>query len=251
MAPKAIVFTDFDGTVTLQDSNDYLTENLGFGRPRRLEINDDIFDGKITFRDGFSEMLKSIPTPFPECIDYLLKHIELDPGFVDFFHWAEAQKIPVVVVSSGMKPIIYALLKKLVGEEAVDNIEIISNEVNVNESTGKWEIVYKNPESGFGHDKSQSIREYLTKHGYSANTHNLAKGEPILFYCGDGVSDLSAAKETNLLFAKRGKDLIKYCINEKIPYTEFDSFKDILEKTQLIVEANGANIAEYIENEDK
>jgi 2-hydroxy-3-keto-5-methylthiopentenyl-1-phosphate phosphatase len=27
---------------------------------------------------------------------------------------------------------------------------------------------------------------------------------PIMFYAGDGVSDLSAAKETDLLFAKKG-----------------------------------------------
>jgi 2-hydroxy-3-keto-5-methylthiopentenyl-1-phosphate phosphatase len=34
---------------------------------------------------------------------------------------------------------------------------------------------------------------------------NLPDGErPIMFYAGDGVSDLSAAKETDLLFAKKG-----------------------------------------------
>lgn len=34
----------------------------------------------------------------------------------------------------------------------------------------------------------------------------LAESErPHLFYAGDGVSDLSAAKETDLMFAKSGK----------------------------------------------
>lgn len=249
MAPKAVVFTDFDGTVTLQDSNDYLTENLGFGRPRRLEINDDILDSKLTFRDGFREMLQSIPQAFPDCVDYLLQHIELDPGFVTFFHWCEAQGIPVVVVLSGMKPIIYALLKKLVGDDAVKNIEIISNDVRMVPDALEWEIVFKDPESGFGHDKSKSIREYLAKHHYAANDTNLAlPGQPILFYCGDGVLDLLAAKETNLLFAKHGKDLIKYCIRENIPYTEFDSFNDIHDKIVKIVAANAENIGDFIEN---
>jgi 2-hydroxy-3-keto-5-methylthiopentenyl-1-phosphate phosphatase len=32
----------------------------------------------------------------------------------------------------------------------------------------------------------------------------LPEGEkPVMFYAGDGVSDLSAAKETDLLFAKK------------------------------------------------
>lgn len=231
MSVPAIVFTDWDGTVTLQDSNDYLTENLGFGRPRRLEINDEILAGTKSFKDGFDEMLQSIPTPFPECVDYLLKNVQLDPGFKDFYRWAEAKGIPVVVVSSGMKPIIHALLTNLVGEEAVKNIEIISNDVVIDPETGKWKIVYRDPDTGFGHDKARSIREYLSKNGYADNL-------PRLFYCGDGVSDLSAAKETNLLFAKHGRDLITYCRRENIPYTEFIDFDEILSKIRSIVDGD-------------
>lgn len=49
--------------------------------------------------------------------------------------------------------------------------------------------------SHFGHDKSIEIRQYA----------RLPKEErPTMFYAGDGVSDLSAAKETDLLFAKKG-----------------------------------------------
>ena len=49
--------------------------------------------------------------------------------------------------------------------------------------------------SHFGHDKSLEIAPY----------HALPENErPVMFYAGDGVSDLSAAKETDLLFAKKG-----------------------------------------------
>jgi 2,3-diketo-5-methylthio-1-phosphopentane phosphatase len=240
MSPPAIVFTDWDGTVTLQDSNDYLTDNLGFGLARRQQINQDILDDKQSFKDGFQDMLESIPTPFPECIDYLLKNVQLDPGFKEFYVWCFEHKIPVIVVSSGMKPIIYALLKNLVGDEAIKNIEIISNDVAIDEATQKWDIVYKDPNSSFGHDKSNSIREYLANNGY--NDSNV----PLLFYCGDGVSDLSAAKETDLLFAKHGKDLITYCIREGIPYTEFNNFADIFDKIKKVI--GGVSITEFIEN---
>ncbi|EGW32959.1 uncharacterized protein SPAPADRAFT_60294 [Spathaspora passalidarum NRRL Y-27907] len=228
--PPAIVFTDFDGTVTLQDSNDYITDNLGMGYPKRKVINDQILSGETNFRDGFHKMLESIPNSFDECIDVLLANIKLDPGFKVFYEWCRAENIPVIIVSSGMKPIIAALLTKLVGEDAMANIEIISNDVEVTSPT-KWDIKYKHPESGFGHDKAQSITEYL-------KTHNVAPGTT-LFYCGDGVSDLSAAKETDLLFAKRGKDLIKYCIAEGIPYTEFGDFMEILAKIKVIVKDGG------------
>ena len=49
--------------------------------------------------------------------------------------------------------------------------------------------------SGFGHDKSITLRPYA----------QLPPDQrPTLFYAGDGVSDLSAARETDLLFAKKG-----------------------------------------------
>lgn len=238
----SIVFSDWDGTITLQDSNDYLTENLGFGVKKRLEINDDILYGKKSFKDGFQEMLDSIDTPFPECIDILLANIQLDTGFRQFYEWCTEKGITVVVVSSGMTPIIHALLTKLVGAHAAANIEIISNDVKIDEKTGKWDIVYRHPETSFGHDKSISIKSWLKDHKIdTANTN--------LYYCGDGVSDLLAAKETDLLFAKHGKDLIKYCISEKIPYTEFRSFDDILRKIKQI-EA-GESIQAFLTNESK
>ena len=58
---------------------------------------------------------------------------------------------------------------------------------------------------------------------------------PILFYAGDGVSDLSAAKETDLLFAKEGGDLITYCVKEGVPFTQFVDWATIHETVKDIV----------------
>lgn len=43
-----------------------------------------------------------------------------------------------------------------------------------------------------------------------------------MVYCGDGVSDISAARETDLLFAKKGRDLVRHCLNENVPFYPFD-----------------------------
>lgn len=221
--PKAILFSDWDGTITLQDSNDYITDELGMGKEKRQIINDDILYGRTSFRDGFLKMLESIDSSFPECVDFLVKRVQLDPGFKDFYFWARENNVPVVIVSSGMKPIIQALLAKLIGEKAVEETEIISNDVKTNDDK-TWEIIFRD-ESPFGHDKSRAIRPYAEQ-----------PDRPILLYAGDGVSDLSAARETDLLFAKAGKDLIRYCEDEKIPYTTFHSYSDIHEKIKDIVE---------------
>lgn len=230
--PKAIFFTDFDGTITLQDSNDYMTDNLGYGVELRRQGNRDVLEDKKTFRQAFQEMLDSVTVPFDECVATLLANVKLDPKFAEFNTWCRAHNVPIVVLSGGMQPVIRALLAHLVGEEDVQGMQIVSNDValrpghqSINEKGG-WTIVYHD-ESGFGHDKSLEIRPYAA----------LPQGQrPIMFYAGDGVSDLSAAKETDLLFAKAGRDLVSYCDREKVPYTVFNDFGDIHKVVKSVVD---------------
>jgi 2-hydroxy-3-keto-5-methylthiopentenyl-1-phosphate phosphatase len=80
--------------------------------------------------------------------------------------------------------------------------------------------------SDFGHDKSLTLRPYAQLP---------ADKRPTLFYAGDGVSDLSAARETDLLFAKKGHDLITYCARENVPFTVFEDWSSILATVKKIV----------------
>ncbi|KAF2103433.1 hypothetical protein NA57DRAFT_33127 [Rhizodiscina lignyota] len=227
--PKFIFFTDFDGTITLQDSNDFLTDNIGYGKEKRVASNHAVLEERETFRESFQGMMDSVTKPYDHCIQLLVDNIQLDPYFKEFLSWAIANNIPVVVLSSGMVPIIKALLKNLVGDDS-DYIDIVANNVAARpgkkiEEEGGWDIAFHD-ESGFGHDKSLAIRPYS----------NLpAEKRPTMFYAGDGVSDLSAAKETHLLFAKKGKDLVTYCVKEDIPFTLFEDWESILAKTKEIV----------------
>ena len=147
-------------------------------------------------------MMDSVKTPFPECVKVLCDNIKLDPYFKDFFSWAREAGVPVVVLSSGMVPIIRALLLHLVGPEA-EEIQIVSNDVvdrppKTMDQEGGWQIKFHD-DSGFGHDKSLTIRPYREYFEQHPN-----ETRPTFLYAGDGVSDLSAARETDLLFAKRG-----------------------------------------------
>ncbi|EON60887.1 hypothetical protein W97_00097 [Coniosporium apollinis CBS 100218] len=226
---KFIFWSDFDGTITTQDSNDFMTDNIGFGPEKRRQGNRDVLDGKISFRDSFKEMMDSVSKPYPECIQFLVDNIKLDPHFKPFFRWCLDNNIPVVVLSSGMEPIIKALLSASLGEDA-EKLQVVGNNVRARpgksiDQEGGWELVFHD-DSGFGHDKSLTIRPYA----------RLPEDQrPTMFYAGDGVSDLSAARETDLLFAKKGHDLVSYCVREDVPFTIFDDFRDIMVKVQEIV----------------
>jgi len=225
--PNFIFFTDFDGTITQADSNDFLTDNLGYGQKLRKQGNQDVLHDRMSFRDSFRGMMDSVKTPYDQCIKTLLENIKLDPYFAEFYEWSRQNNVPVVVLSSGMVPIIKALLIHLIGETA-DDIQIVSNDVasrngkDIN-SEGGWQIVFHD-ESHFGHDKSIEIRKYSS-----------LPDRPTMFYAGDGVSDLSAAKETDLLFAKKGHDLVDYCVREKVPFTIFEDWSSILATVKEVV----------------
>lgn len=222
---KFIVWTDFDGTVTTKDSNDFMIDNFGCGAAKRKELNAKLLRHETTFREIFRYMIDSVAQPFDACVEQLLTHIKLDPGFADFYRYCRANDVPVVVLSSGMKPIIRKLLAKLMGDEA-NEIEVVSSDVEVDPSTGKFHIVFHD-ESGFGHDKSRAIKPYAELPDDK---------RPGMVYCGDGVSDLSAARETNLLFAKAGRDLVGYCEREGMPHHVFTSFQDIHTRVRDIFE---------------
>ena len=90
--------------------------------------------------------MDSVKRPYDQCIQYLVENIKLDPGFKEFYDYARANNVPVVVLSSGMEPIIRALLQHLVGKEA-EEIQIVSNDVapregkSINEEGG-WKIIF-------------------------------------------------------------------------------------------------------------
>ena len=233
--PKVIFFTDFDGTITLKDTNDYITDNHGFGFEKRRAGNKLILDGTDSFRDGFQKMIDSWQVSLTEMISILEQNIQLDPHFRNFVLWAKEHDVPIIVLSSGMVPVIAALLKKLLGEELMQDIEIIANETqlvapgNSVDKKGGWNIKFHDG-SDFGHDKSLTIRPYANAIAEISDDSE----KPSLLYAGDGVSDLSAARETDLLFAKAGHDLIVYCEREGIPFTTFEDWESILDETKKI-----------------
>jgi len=230
---KFIALSDWDGTITTYDSNDYLTDNYGFGKEKRRLGNLEILAGRDTFRDGFHQMLASVVAnghTFDECKEILRNNIKLDPGFKEFYTWCKSNDIPVIIVSSGMAPFIRAVLSNLLGDTAANEIEIISNDVIVFPD-GKWEIKFRHPSSGFGHDKSQAILQY-----------SKLTPPPTLFFFGDGVSDISAAKHADLLFVKTKSDgendLAEYCKREGIKHVLFNDFSKIIPAVNSIVKGS-------------
>lgn len=102
------------------------------------------------------------------------------------------------------------------------HIDIIANDAKISADGSAWTPIWRH-DTPLGHDKAASIQEYRT----IASSESEDGSCPLVVFVGDGVSDLAAAREADVLFARRGLRLEEYCQENKIPHIPFDTFKDI------------------------
>ncbi|KAF7560478.1 hypothetical protein G7046_g3674 [Stylonectria norvegica] len=232
---KIICFSDFDGTIALQDTGHLLFDNHGCGSARRKALNEQIETGERSFREVSEEMYASLNVPFEDGFEVLEQQLKMDPDFERFHQFCVENKIPFNVISAGLKPILRRILDGFLGEEASSHIEIVANDANISHDGAAWEPVWRH-ESEMGHDKSLSMTEARKQAELQCEDGSI----PLIVFIGDGVSDLPAAKHADVLFARRGLLLEEYCVENKIAYIPYDSFADIQNNIERIIKEDMA-----------
>ncbi|ORX98103.1 phosphoric monoester hydrolase [Basidiobolus meristosporus CBS 931.73] len=209
------IFSDFDGTITKEDSLNILIDKCMGSEPRQ-SIDDAIKQGTMSFKEGMTRQFAGIDASWEEASTFLQSTTHVDPHFKEFAQYCDAENIPLTVVSCGIGPLIKEFLKGFVGSELASKIQVEANSVEIIDQ--KWIPVYHD-DSDFGHDKSLTMRQIKAT----------LEVKPILVFLGDGLSDISAAREADILFAKKGCDLEDWCIKENVSYTSFENFSHVLE----------------------
>lgn len=110
------------------------------------------------------------------------------------------------------------------------HIDIIANEANIADDGSKWAPVWRH-DTELGHDKALSVQEARAAAKLAAQQDEI----PLIVFIGDGVSDLPAAREADVLFARRGLRLEEYCIENKIAHICYDTFADIKTEVEKIM----------------
>ncbi len=219
---------DFDGTIFLQDTGHILFDAHGCGPSHRTALERQINSGERSFRDVSEEMWGSLHVPFEDGFAVMAEKLEIDPDFRSFHAFCLANEIPFHVISAGLQPVLRRVLDAFLGEEQSGRIEIVANEAEIRD--GAWKPVWRHY-TELGHDKARSIQEY-TDRARRASDDGTA---PLVVFMGDGVSDLPAAREADVLFARRGLRLEEYCVEHGIAYLPFDTFADIQREVRKMV----------------
>ncbi|KAF3008184.1 hypothetical protein E8E14_007513 [Neopestalotiopsis sp. 37M] len=226
---KVICFSDFDGTIFMQDTGHVLFDAYGCGSKKREMLDEQIKNGERSFREVSEEMWGSLNVPFDDGFEVMEKTLEIDVDFQTFHKWCLANDIPFNVISAGLKPILRKVLDTFLGEEESSHIQIIANDADIKEDGSSWKPIWRH-DTELGHDKALSVNEARAQAELTCEDGSI----PLIVFIGDGVSDLPAAREADVLFARRGLRLEEYCVEHSIKYIPFDTFADIQKKLEEI-----------------
>jgi 2,3-diketo-5-methylthio-1-phosphopentane phosphatase len=178
-------------------------------------------------------MWGSLQVPFGDGFEVMKEALDIDPDFHTFHEFCRNNNIPFNVISAGLKPVLRRVLDHFLGEEASQDIDIVANDAVIPENGQHWKPVWRH-DTELGHDKALSITEARAAAHLECEDGTV----PLIVFLGDGVSDLPAAREADVLFARRGLRLEEYCVEHRIPYLPFDSFADIQREIMAIARAD-------------
>lgn len=216
----------------MQDTGHVLFDNFGCGSKKREILDEQIKNGERSFREVSEEMWGSLNVPFDDGFEVMQDSLDIDPAFHAFHTFCLKNDIPFNVISAGLKPVLRRVLDTFLGEEQSRHIDIVANDADINSSGSEWRVLWRH-DTALGHDKALSIQE-----ARAAAEAELAGDDgtvPLIVFIGDGVSDLPAARQADVLFARRGLRLEEYCQENGIAYIAFDTFADIQGELETIM----------------
>lgn len=213
----------------MQDTGHVLFDNHGCGPEQREVLDEQIKTGERSFREVSEEMWGSLHVPFDDGFEIMKKTLEIDPDFQHFHEYCIKYSIPFNVISAGLKPILRRVLDTFLGDEQSAQIQIIANDAKIAEDGSEWKPIWRH-DNELGHDKALSVQEARNEAKLQCEDGTI----PLIVFIGDGVSDLPAAREADVLFARRGLRLEEYCIEHGIAYIPFDTFADIQREIERI-----------------
>jgi 2-hydroxy-3-keto-5-methylthiopentenyl-1-phosphate phosphatase len=208
-----IVFCDFDGTITAQESLEGVFKR--FAPDIWKPIKDKMMALEITIRQGVRQILESIPSKrYPEILDFV-QTIPIRPGFEEMLDFLDARGVPFVIISGGLRGMVDARLGDLVNRA--------------------YKIFAVDVDTGGEFLKLKSDFEGETELVAKVEVMNLFDAEQRIVI-GDGVTDLNMAQNGSVVFAR--DRLAAFLKHMDVPYNEWSDFFDVIKGLKFLWEKN-------------
>jgi len=225
-----VVFSDFDGTISLVDVTDVILER--FADPSWRQVEEEWTRGSIGSEECLRRQMALVKAT-PNELNALIDAVPVDPDFPRFYRFAQKQQLPFYIVSDGFDYAIRRVLKRVGADGELRNGKHLFSSA--------LRLAGGELHPSFPHSKINCPHGCAT---CKAAIIQRVRGErrPVVFV-GDGLSDRFAVEEADMIFAKQ--ELLDYCRERGLAHIPFETFGDVQARLAelLGVEANSCAAA--------
>src|SRR2546425_1052833 len=211
--PKAILFLDFDGTITRRDAVDAILET--YADPEWLAFEAEWRAGRMGSRDCLQSQMALVRATRKQ-LDALLDEIEIDKGLVVLLEMCAAYDIPAHIVSDGFDYCIRRILAR--ASRRVPALlrggRVCAARLDLCGRLWRTEFPYFQQTCGHG---CATCKPAVMRLLNSTNA-------PAIFV-GDGLSDRYVVESADLVFAK--DQLADHCREHSIEHTSYGDLRDV------------------------
>jgi len=203
-----VIFCDFDGTITIEDIVDKLFSK--YADEYWKEIEKLWEQAKIGSERCLRLQLDCIKHITEDELIRFTLNIAIDPHFSEFVRSIKEDGTDLYIVSDGFDCLIELVLKN----HNITDIPTFANRLRIQNNKPVPSFPFKSNQcySGSGMCKCAVINKY--------------REDRSVVYIGDGISDICAVRNADMVFAK--SKLSNYCIENCIDFFQFSHFGDIL-----------------------
>ncbi|MEC0599633.1 2-hydroxy-3-keto-5-methylthiopentenyl-1-phosphate phosphatase [Bacillus spizizenii] len=224
---KPLIICDFDGTITMNDN--IISIMKTFAPPEWTALKDGVLSKTLSIKEGVGRMFGLLPSRFKEEITrYVLEDAKIREGFREFVAFVKEHELPFYIVSGGMDFFVYPLLEGIVEKDHIycNHASFDSDYIHID-----W------PHSCKGTCRNQC--------GCCKPSviHELAEPNQYIIMIGDSVTDVEAAKLSDLCFAR--DYLLNECRERNLNYLPYQDFYEIRKDIENVTE-----VQEWLQNKN-
>ncbi len=211
--PKAILFLDFDGTITQRDAVDAILEV--YADPKWLGLEAEWRAGRMGSRDCLQAQMALVRATRHQ-LDSLLDEIEIDEGLISLLELCSTHNIPTHIISDGFDYCIRRILLR-------SNKRVHALLRGARICASRLEARGNLWRTGFPFFHQTCAHGCATCKPAVMRLLNPANAPAI--FIGDGLSDQYAVESADLVFAKSG--LAAYCNENSLKHVCYDTLADV------------------------
>ena len=206
---RLAVLSDFDGTVTLNDTFENIAEKFAQGDWRA--VDDQYVKGEITLEECLRRQGAMVRVSKSQILHELDHVTRFRPGFDNLTDYCMRNRYPLVLVSAGLDFVIKHFLLR---ENWSDKVELFAAAAKCSPTGIKFDFPQLKDNRSINF-KDDTVRYYKTK----ADT---------VAYVGDGRWDLHALRNADLRFAIKNSELAELCKEQEIQATTVADFTEVV-----------------------